>query len=283
MKLFVTIYNDARLLAHFLRHYRARGVTAFYIAVVAELRSEIERAARGHPVTLVHGLNVADSVAGTAAVSEMRAAHQQPAEWVVIVDLDEFVECPSLPDIAERAERAGANLVRGIMHDRFAVDGMPHDFGPYDDLSDLYPVKSRFIRDVMKGTDHKGLLVKGLLRPAPRAGHHWFEEERAFGEQLEIAHYKWTGGSIERLRHSLAAVKVAGIGWACEYERILTHFEANGRFAWEAFGGKLREAFVPEPPAAQCTACGGAISEAEHAYSVGAHGRPLCRTHQKNS
>ena len=42
---------------------------------------------------LYTGLDVDDSVtSGTSAVSAMRAAAQGEDEWVVIVDLDEFVE-----------------------------------------------------------------------------------------------------------------------------------------------------------------------------------------------
>ena len=30
----------------------------------------------------------------------------------------------------------------------------------------------------MRGYDHKGILVKGLLKPGPGAAHHWFIGER---------------------------------------------------------------------------------------------------------
>ena len=167
MKLFVTVYDDPRLLGHFLRHYEAIGVTDFYIAIPGELRDEVEERTEGHSVNLIEGLNVADSVSGTAAVSEMRKLHQEDDEWVVICDLDEFLECESVEDAAEAADRAGANLVRGIMHDRFALDGQPRGFAPDEDLNEVYPIKSRFIREVMRGYDHKGILVKGSLNPAP--------------------------------------------------------------------------------------------------------------------
>jgi hypothetical protein len=42
----------------------------------------------------------------------------------VIVDLDEFVEfMPYIHDIVSAAEHDDANVVRGIMYDRFAIDG----------------------------------------------------------------------------------------------------------------------------------------------------------------
>ena len=280
MKLFVTIYDDPRILGHFLRHYESIGVTDFYIAIPGELRDQVEEQSEGHPVNLIEGLNTADSVSGTAAVSDMRKLRQEEGEWVVITDLDEFLECESVEDAAEAAERTGANLVRGIMHDRFALDGQPRGFEPDDDLNDVYPIKSRFIREVMGGYDHKGILVKGLLEPAPRAGHHWFTDERAYSDVLDISHFKWTAPSLERVRSAYDIVSDAGVSWAVEYKRVLDHYDRYGRFAWETFGGKPWQEFESEPPAGNCEECGGAIAEAELAYSRQKFGKALCRRDQ---
>src|SRR5262245_51836116 len=105
LKLFVTVYNDARLIHHFLRHYEARGVTHFFIAVGEDLKRVVDQTRVDHPVSVVTGLDVVNSVAGTAAVSAMRAQHHGDDEWAAIVDLDEFVECQSLPDIIMAAEK----------------------------------------------------------------------------------------------------------------------------------------------------------------------------------
>jgi len=219
-------------------------------------------------------------VFGTAAVSEMRKLHQEDDEWVVICDLDEFLECELVEDAAEAAERAGANLVRGIMHDRFALDGQPRGFAPDEDLNEVYPIKSRFIREVMRGYDHKGILVKGVLNPAPGAAHHWFTGERGFSGVLGISHYKWTASSLERVRSAYEIVSDAGISWAVEYKRVLDHYDRYGRFAWETFGGRRWREFEPEPPAGNCAECGAAVSEAELAYARQNFGRSLCRRDQ---
>jgi hypothetical protein len=151
---------------------------------------------------------------------------------------------------------------------------------PNADLPATFPVKARFIRDVMKAYDHKGVLVKGCLAPGPGAAHHWFMHERAFREVLEVSHYKWTAGAIERLRRSLEIVRQAGIPWSSDYQRVLDHIDTHGRFAWEEFGGRLSPEFVPEPPAGHCVDCGGAISAAELAHSNKMFGLTLCRTDQ---
>ena len=124
MKLFVTVYNDPRLLGHFLRHYEAIGVTDFYIAVPVELRDQVEERTEGHSVHLIDGLNVADSVSGTAAVSEMRKLHQEDDEWVLICDLDEFLECESVEDVAA-GRRARRRKSRPRDHARPLRPGRP--------------------------------------------------------------------------------------------------------------------------------------------------------------
>lgn len=279
LKLFVTIYNDARLLPHFLQHYTAIGVARFFMTVPAELRRSVETAIENYPVDLFTDFDLSRSVFDMTAVTEMRLRHQGATEWVAIVDLDEFVECPDLLSVVAAADAAGVNVVRGIMHDRFSADGLLADVSVAT-LSETFPVKSRFIRDVMRGCDHKGVLVKGHLLPA--ALHHRFEGERVFADVLEISHYKWISGAVERLRNSHRLVAEAGIAWGSEYQRALEHFDAHGRFAWETFDGKPAADFTPEPSPGHCDVCGAALSEAEVAFSTGRFGRMLCRGHQQS-
>ena len=100
---------------------------------------------------------------GVNAATEMRRRYQDPDEWAVMVDLDEFVEFPKpIFDIIADAQKEGANIVQAIMYDRFSADGKPRSFDASSDLSALFPVKARFIK-VMGGADHKGVLVKGLI------------------------------------------------------------------------------------------------------------------------
>ena len=77
------------------------------------------------------------------------------------------------------------------------------------DLPKRFPVRARFIEKVMHGCDHKGILVKGQLRAA--GAHHVFEGEKLSSGILEIAHYKWITGAIDRLKSAIQLVKEAGI------------------------------------------------------------------------
>ena len=134
-------------------------------------------------------------------------------------------------------EAEGANVVRGVMWDRFAIDGRPRPVNPTTDLPARFPVRARFVRDVMEGTDIKGVIVKGHL--ASRGAHHLFEDERVASFELEISHFKWHGGALDRVRSAQRELTGADKHWADEYQRVLDHYAANGRFAWETFGGEV--------------------------------------------
>ena len=192
-----------------------------------------------HFVTLYTGFDVNDSVTGgTSAVSAMRDAAQGEDEWVVIVDLDEFVEFQGpIAGLLPSVEAEQANVVRGVMLDRFALDGQPTPLRNDIPIDRQYPVRSRFIPIVMNGADFKGVLVKGRLRAA--VAHHIFESERIYSQQLEISHYKWTGSALERVRRAYEMAGAQGIPWAEQYKSILEHYEHHGRFAWETFGGEI--------------------------------------------
>jgi hypothetical protein len=282
MKLFTAVYNDAQLFGHFLKYYRAAGVGRFFIASAPEFAVEIERMGKFYPIQVFKDLDVGSSLlTGTEAISAMRHHHQGSDEWSLIVDLDEFIEFAEPVDvIAAKAAGEGADAVRGLLYDRFSADGRLAPVDPEMALSQIFPVKSRFIRYVMQGCDHKTVLVRGHLAPVPGRGHHLFEDERLYSKLLEISHYKWTAGAIERLRASHRRVVAAGLPWEIEYRRALDHYDRHGRFAWETFGGRLSEDFVPVVPE-RCADCPAPVSEAEHEYSIRQFGRPLCRLHQK--
>jgi hypothetical protein len=282
MKLFTVIYNDARLLGHFLKHYKEAGVTQFFIATAPELVGEVAQFRLAYPIGIFDSLDVTDSLlAGSDAVTIMRTKCQSDNEWSLVVDLDEFVEFNEPADVVvAKAEEEGANAVRGVLYDRFSADGGLMPVAPDTELSRIFPVKSRFIKMIMKGCDHKIVLVRGHLPPVPGAGHHLFVDEWLCSELLEISHYKWICGAVERLRGSHRKIFAAKLPWEVEYRRALDHFDQHGRFAWKTFGGRLAEDFTPDVPP-RCSDCPAPLSEAEQDFSMAHLGRPLCRRHQK--
>ena len=56
MKLFVAIYDDARLLSHFLKHYAKAGVTDFFVALDGQVEQLTVDPPPSTRLTLVRGL-----------------------------------------------------------------------------------------------------------------------------------------------------------------------------------------------------------------------------------
>lgn len=239
MKLFVSIFDDASLLPHFLRHYVRFGITEFHVAVPEDLAAEVRRTSAGYAVLQYNDFEVAETVCGgISAVTQMREAAQGADEWIVIVDLDEFVEFGmNVHRIVEDMEAERANIARGIMYDRFAEDGQPKPFDENSDLPSLYPVRARFIKNVMNGFDIKGVLLKGHLRG--RGAHHVFYNEKRYSKVFEISHYKWNDPSLKRIKQAYEMSGAAGLDWSEQYKKVLDHYTTHGRFAWETFGGEL--------------------------------------------
>jgi hypothetical protein len=235
VKLFVAVYDDASLLPHFLRHYSAQGVTRFFIAVHPKLAAEVRRRSRGHSAAIVKDPDVAESVeGGTRAVTAMRLRHSGPREWVAIADLDEFQVHPGgMKRSVLLAKRAGANVVRGTLIDRVAVDGGLPDFDDETDLWSLYPARCRLTKRLQRGLDYKCALVKGRL-PSANA-HHRLVGEAAARRRVEIHHFKWNARAVERMESAIGRIKAAGLPWHVEYERVLEHVRRNGRIRWRQF------------------------------------------------
>lgn len=241
MKLFVCVFDDARLLPHFLRHYDRFGVTEFHIAAPPDLANYVAGVSRNHRTIQYNDFNVAGSfTGGVEALTKTRELAQGPEEWAVIVDLDEFVEFPEpVTGLVGKVEAEGGNIIRGVMYDRFAIDGQLKPFDDDSELSSLFPVRARFRSLVMRGNEFKGVVVKGHLRS--EHAHHQFYDERPYSKLLDISHYKWNDRAIERTRLAREMCSAANSPWDFdgEFRRVLDHYDQHGRFAWETFGGEI--------------------------------------------
>jgi hypothetical protein len=241
LKLFVCVVDDDRLLPHFLKHYGRFGVTEFHVAAPRNLAKAIAGVSHNFRVIQYNDFDAAASFTGGGeAVTNMRALAQGSDEWVVIVDLDEFVEFTEpVDDLVRVVEAEGANIARGIMYDRFAVDGQLKAFDENSEIAALFPVRARFRREVMGGNEVKGVLVKGRLRSL--AAHHKFHDEMPYSQMLEISHYKWNDRALDRLRLAREMCLAAKSPWDFdgEFKRVLDHYDQHGRFAWETFGGEI--------------------------------------------
>src|SRR5260370_30341041 len=100
MKLFTAIYDDARLLGHFLAHYGRAGVTEFFIAVAGDLVSAVRPFMSQYQITLCQDLGVSDQYPfGVNAAPEARPRYQKPEDGALVVDIDDFVASPRPVDV----------------------------------------------------------------------------------------------------------------------------------------------------------------------------------------
>lgn len=235
VKIFVAVDDDASLLPHFLRHYSSQGVTRFFIAAHPDSAAEVRRRCRGYRAVVVRDADTAESVeGGTRAVTALRLKHSGPREWVALADLDEFqIHEGGVRASARRAEREGANAVRGVMIDRVAADGSLPDFDDASDLWSLYPARCRLTKRLQGGLDYKCALVRGHLLSAN--AHHRLRGEKRSSRRVEIHHFKWNARAVPRIRRAIRRIKAAGLGWHVEYERVLAHLRRHGRLRWRDF------------------------------------------------
>lgn len=235
MKAFVAVHDDAALLGHFLKHYKSQGVGRFYIAVSRALARETVRLCRGFDVFVTDKLDVRESVVGgTVAVTALRLRYQQPDEWAVIADLDEFQEHPGgVRKTARAAQKEGANVVRGMMIDRVAADGGFPAIEARSDLWSLFPARCLLTKKLQGGVDFKCALVRGHLLPV--MAHHHVSGEKIASNTVEIHHFKWNSTAVPRMKAAIGQIKDVGLSWHVEYERVLAHLKTHGRIRWQDF------------------------------------------------
>lgn len=107
-------WNEERLLPYFLRHY---GAFARRIVLFDNHSTDCSRRiAQEHPLVELRSFGSAGATCGEAERMPVRqAAWQQSrrqAEWVMVVDCDEFVWHPNLIDYLDECRRRGVTVPR---------------------------------------------------------------------------------------------------------------------------------------------------------------------------
>ena len=99
-----------------MAHYDRAGVTQFFIALAEGHGSAVRPFMRAYRITTCEELRIADRYPfGVNAATKMRRRYQDPDEWVVMVDLDEFVEFPKpVFDIIADAQKEGPTSFRRL-------------------------------------------------------------------------------------------------------------------------------------------------------------------------
>ena len=231
MKLLTSIYDDARLLPHFLRHYEALGVTHFYcVAQVDQNRAlldEIAGHARGHSFVVeevMHGTFHPHPL--YQRLDAIRQRHVRPEEWIVCADLDEFVDARvTIAELVARCEAAGADHVNGVLVDRIAADGRfpPLGAGP---LSAQFPLAAALTGKLLRAWVHKVPIMRGSCPVLD--GLHETVGRPLDAPPVSVFHYKWFDGVQARMTDRLYTRMLNGEGCWPEAKRFVDYVRRAG-------------------------------------------------------
>ena len=234
MILIAPIYLDAAILPHFLRHYSELGVTAFHFAINTRLNptiaDQVQALASSYPVH-VDAVYEVDDVTSVVAehLNAIRLRRAQPDEWIAVTDLDEFFTLDRpLADILAHCDAQGHDHIVGRFVDRVAIDGRFPALAPAPSLFEQYPLGRRLTRNLLGGNDVKVVLHKArceIIR-----GHHRIGGGRAAAPfVVDVHHFKWKAGVIERHRERLRVQEQLGLPWAHESRSFLAYVDRHGR------------------------------------------------------
>lgn len=246
LRVLTSISYDAKLLPHFVAHYRALGVEAFAIAVHEQrpgLRGEIEELARplGAGIEL---LPVSERQQRTGVEGwnkeELRQRIAMPGDWLIPADLDEFIQFPApLPQLIAQMEESGTTHVMGEFRDRIASDGRLTETTAEPALWEQYPLECDFSARLVRCLCTKVVLCRGDC--ALGSGHHFVTNgARALrGPGVVVHHFKWRAGLLEALARRVEIYRRERVSWVGESERVLAYFARHGRIVPEEFGARM--------------------------------------------
>jgi hypothetical protein len=151
-------------------------------------------------------------------------------DWIVWSDSDEFQGPPgSLVSLAEEADAAGAQVVRGLLVDRVASDGSLPPLDPDLSLWDLFPRAVLIPDAISRAERRKVAMARGWVRVSggnhfPRPGQRLLEGPG----WVPIHHFKWDATVLDRLRFRLRPAFRDACPWWVESRDLLAYFEARG-------------------------------------------------------
>lgn len=124
--LFVCVRNEEHFLPDLIRHYRARGVTAFFI-VDDGSDLPLENLLHAPDVHVFHPKVGTFRTAKTLWIEALVKLYLPEGNWFLTVDADEFIHLPpnfeSFSALARHLEAAGADHAAGLMLDLLPAPG----------------------------------------------------------------------------------------------------------------------------------------------------------------
>ena len=253
IKLFTSVFEDAQLLAPFLQFYARRGVDHVYMVVnehgAPGLATQVRQALCDAPVHMTVARPIDRPAADMAQeMDQIRKAVVDANEYIIVADLDEFIEYPiRLSTLVQSCRTHGFLWVKGELLDRVTADGgIPRVIE--QDIWAQFPLVGRLSRTIHRGRTRKCVLQRGDMRITP--GHHGDTKisEVAPG-CVNVHHFKWQGDLEGRLRRRIEIQKAKEQSYWQESQDVLEHLERHhGRI--DVRSSKVKFQMSPRQPPA---------------------------------
>jgi hypothetical protein len=230
---FVTLIgSNADVLPCLLAHYRERGVESFALNVhLADTADpvldqvRIAAAEQGCEVGSV-GVGHWQDFELPSWIASMR---QYPNDWWVLADQDEFHHYPDrLQSLLSYCDRKGYDHIYGLLVDRIASDGYFPAIDYSRPLWPQFPLGCIFSAAVLRAYPMKVIAAKGYVEIG--AGHHRVAKGVGCPIQdifVQVHHFKWTAGVIERQRLRAATLRRNGVFFWEESARFMRYCETH--------------------------------------------------------
>ncbi len=228
--------TSPELVRQFVAHYRNLGIRSWWIFLNFEVPDEHHASAIRDVLASVGLLampwpGIYCEVEALVRRQELVDRQcQSGGDWIVDVDVDEFVRFPApVAAYLAQAEARGVDWIPGAFVDRVAEQGRLKTIEAAP-LARQFPLGCHFTRDVLKAPDRKVVAAKSRVGILP--GHHGVMGNHVSGDEvLAVDHYKWDDSVAARMAARVALMRqgATAIDFSAEYERALRHIVAFGR------------------------------------------------------
>jgi hypothetical protein len=233
MILFVNIFDNADLWPHFVRHYRALGVTHFCVGIYRMAENPVTEKITPIDDCSVERFSFLDGWTyngpeDSEAQDRMRQKLVNASDWYAVADLDEFAVCPmnitgKFKEEIAISDSRGEQVICGGVFDRTTADGsLPAHLE--DNIWRQFPMTLELTKRFVRGNASKVVLARGDVPIS--SGHHVVGQIGRWG--CIVYHFKWRANMVETQRKRLVEYRRIGIPWVDEQERLLRHIDANG-------------------------------------------------------
>jgi tetratricopeptide (TPR) repeat protein len=230
----VSIRNGGmELLPHWLEHYTNLGADELLLGIFDDLTgdsmAEIDKCAQRWKFRrfVQHWGGATESETYCQRQSGCRRAGARPGTWILHTDLDEFQQyLQPIKEVAADAAKKNIKAVVGRFVDRVAADGSLPAIQPHPSLFEQFPVECNMTESILKGSPLKVMMARFSV--IVNSGHHDAPQERANAAPVgKVAHFKWHGGLLERMRWGLRQEN-ASMEWKGDTRRFLAWLDQHG-------------------------------------------------------